>query len=230
VRSCVTSSRPRDCCAGSGRGQGVPAKDGRAPRGSRRLGERAFPRGPNAGRRAARRWSRRGGGSGFPAASVSITLRARCRYSSCSPLNRSGATASSPTARAAHRRRGRGRSSRRLGRPTHRGHRPTPLSSSAIAPYPRLPDGRVVLPRRLPDAAVESLLAIHDRWSDPCGNRSTHAQANPTRTPTVRPHDQPLPALRGHARPLGGPDRLALLQPPAWPLNRRPRRRDVRAR
>jgi hypothetical protein len=32
--------------------------------------------------------------------------------------------------------------------------------------YPRLPDGRLVLPRRLPDAAVEALLAIHDRWSD----------------------------------------------------------------
>jgi hypothetical protein len=32
--------------------------------------------------------------------------------------------------------------------------------------YPRLPDGRLVLPRRLPDAAVESLLALHDRWSE----------------------------------------------------------------
>jgi hypothetical protein len=32
--------------------------------------------------------------------------------------------------------------------------------------YPRLADGRLVLPRRLPDSAVESLLAIHDYWSD----------------------------------------------------------------
>lgn len=32
--------------------------------------------------------------------------------------------------------------------------------------YPRLSDGRLMLPRRLPDSAVEALLAIHDRWSD----------------------------------------------------------------
>jgi hypothetical protein len=32
--------------------------------------------------------------------------------------------------------------------------------------YPRLPDGSLRLPRRLPDAAVESLLAIQDHWSD----------------------------------------------------------------
>jgi len=32
--------------------------------------------------------------------------------------------------------------------------------------YPRLRDGSLRLPRRLPDAAVESLLAIHDHWSD----------------------------------------------------------------
>jgi hypothetical protein len=32
--------------------------------------------------------------------------------------------------------------------------------------YPRLPDGSLVLPRRLPEAAVEALLSIQDRWSD----------------------------------------------------------------
>ncbi len=32
--------------------------------------------------------------------------------------------------------------------------------------YPRLADGSLRLPRRLPDAAVESLLDIHDHWSD----------------------------------------------------------------
>jgi hypothetical protein len=32
--------------------------------------------------------------------------------------------------------------------------------------YPRLPDGSLVLPPRLPDAAIESLLYLHDRWSD----------------------------------------------------------------
>lgn len=32
--------------------------------------------------------------------------------------------------------------------------------------YPRLPDGSLRHPRRLPDAAIESLLAIHDHWSD----------------------------------------------------------------
>jgi hypothetical protein len=32
--------------------------------------------------------------------------------------------------------------------------------------YPRMPDGSLRLPRRLPDSAVEALLGIHDRWSD----------------------------------------------------------------
>ena len=32
--------------------------------------------------------------------------------------------------------------------------------------YPRLRDGRLVLPRRLPDPAVNALLTIHDYWSD----------------------------------------------------------------
>jgi hypothetical protein len=32
--------------------------------------------------------------------------------------------------------------------------------------YPRMQDGWLRLPRRLPDAAVESLLQIHDHWSD----------------------------------------------------------------
>ena len=32
--------------------------------------------------------------------------------------------------------------------------------------YARLADGRLVLPRRLPDSAVEALLGIHDRWSE----------------------------------------------------------------
>jgi hypothetical protein len=32
--------------------------------------------------------------------------------------------------------------------------------------YPRMRDGSLRLPRRLPNAAVESLLAIHDQWSD----------------------------------------------------------------
>lgn len=32
--------------------------------------------------------------------------------------------------------------------------------------YPRLSDGSLRLPRRLPDAAVEALLNIHDHWSD----------------------------------------------------------------
>jgi hypothetical protein len=32
--------------------------------------------------------------------------------------------------------------------------------------YPRMPDGSLRLPRRVPDAAVESLLAVHDQWSD----------------------------------------------------------------
>lgn len=32
--------------------------------------------------------------------------------------------------------------------------------------YPRLPDGSLRLPRRLPDPAISSLLAIQDRWSE----------------------------------------------------------------
>jgi hypothetical protein len=32
--------------------------------------------------------------------------------------------------------------------------------------YPCLPDGSLRLPRRLPDSAVESLLEMHDHWSD----------------------------------------------------------------
>jgi hypothetical protein len=32
--------------------------------------------------------------------------------------------------------------------------------------YPRLPDGSLRLPRRLPNAAVQALLDIHDLWSD----------------------------------------------------------------
>lgn len=32
--------------------------------------------------------------------------------------------------------------------------------------YPRLPDGSLRLPRRLPNATIESLLALHDRLSD----------------------------------------------------------------
>ncbi len=32
--------------------------------------------------------------------------------------------------------------------------------------YPQLPDGSLRLPRPLPDAAVEALLDLHDRWSD----------------------------------------------------------------
>jgi hypothetical protein len=32
--------------------------------------------------------------------------------------------------------------------------------------YPRLADGSLRLPRRLPDAAIEALLSIHDLWSD----------------------------------------------------------------
>jgi hypothetical protein len=32
--------------------------------------------------------------------------------------------------------------------------------------YPRMNEGSLRLPRRLPDAAVESLLQIHDHWSD----------------------------------------------------------------
>lgn len=32
--------------------------------------------------------------------------------------------------------------------------------------YPRLPDGSLRLPRRLPNAAVQALLDIHDAWSD----------------------------------------------------------------
>jgi hypothetical protein len=32
--------------------------------------------------------------------------------------------------------------------------------------YPRLPDGSLVLPPRLPDPAIESLLYLQDRWSD----------------------------------------------------------------
>ena len=45
-----------------------------------------------------------------------------------------------------------------------------------------------------------------------CGSCSTRVTATSTRTPSARPHDQPLPALRGHARPLGRCDRLPLLQ------------------
>jgi hypothetical protein len=40
------------------------------------------------------------------------------------------------------------------------------LSRPLQTVYPRLPDGRLVLPHRLPDAAVETLLTLHDRWSD----------------------------------------------------------------
>jgi hypothetical protein len=29
-----------------------------------------------------------------------------------------------------------------------------------------MPDGSLGIPRRVPDAAVESLLAIHDQWPD----------------------------------------------------------------
>ena len=32
--------------------------------------------------------------------------------------------------------------------------------------YPRMPDGSLRLPRRLPDPAVDTLLDVHDRWSD----------------------------------------------------------------
>ena len=45
VRSCVTSSRPRDCYAGSSWGKAVPAQDGKHPGGSR-LGEWAVPTSP----------------------------------------------------------------------------------------------------------------------------------------------------------------------------------------
>ncbi len=40
------------------------------------------------------------------------------------------------------------------------------LSRSLQDVYPRLPDGSLRLPRRLPDPAISSLLAIQDRWSE----------------------------------------------------------------
>ena len=46
MRSCVTSSKPRDCCAGSSKGKGVPAEGGSRPRGTPRSGSGPFPRGP----------------------------------------------------------------------------------------------------------------------------------------------------------------------------------------
>jgi hypothetical protein len=40
------------------------------------------------------------------------------------------------------------------------------LCRSLQAVYPRLPDGSLRLPRRPPNAAIEAILALHDRLSD----------------------------------------------------------------